>query len=416
MRTYCAPIGKILSIIFLAALPGQVWSQSSFNIYGALDFGLSGGSEKSTLLGASRKITGIAISSGAERPSRLGFRGSETWGDISSFFTIEFGLSPNSETIIPNSPKTFTQAFLGLRKNEVGDMAIGTQLTLIQSAAIPTDPGQLNGIPGNVIFPLSALIPGSGGTGSQQIYFSGSDTNASWTVRQNNMLSVNTARIEGFAGHASYVLDSISQNESPNNNATAQDIQHKTSGWGLGVDYIRDQFAVTIAHQSFKNNSPYLLSSASSQIFLTGKPAIFGAAGSPMAGVNISDNQTYIATTYRVQNATFYLQWTQRKASNVQNTDYYVKRSAQQIGMRSFLTPNIEAWASIGNGSFYVYGVNSPKTSLSGWQVGSYYWLSKRVNFYAIYGAQTTGTYVAPMGRANNYQANVYALGIRYAF
>lgn len=402
--------------LYTAILPCKAIAQSNLSVYGGLDFGLSGSSAKGTQAGKVLKGNSMVFSDSAVRPSNLGFRGTEAWGDTSAFFNIEYGLKPNSAFIISDFENSLHMAFIGLRKNSVGEFAIGTQNTIIHTAASSTDPGQLNSLPGNVIFPVVAKISTLGDAKTTLIDYSGSSSNSSWVVRQNNMINVSTARYEGIIGHAMYGISSASQNSQHANNLTMQGSQNSTNSWGLGIDYAFNRFVATIVHQSFKNVSPYIESNTLNKTSVIGEPSLFGLGGSPTAGVNISDSQTYFAATYQFPIMTGYLQWTQRKASSMIDASYLVKRSAQQIGVRASLTPNIEAWASIGNGSFYIYGVNSPKTILSGWQVGSYYWLSKCVNFYMIYGAQTTGTYTLPMGSTYNFQANAYALGLRYAF
>jgi predicted porin len=62
--------------------------------------------------------------------------------------------------------------------------------------------------------------------------------------------------------------------------------------------------------------------------------------------------------------------------------------------------------------------------TMTTWQVGSNYWLSKRTNLYAIVGQERTGNAVYPITTTgavttNNAVSNgvsAYALGVRHTF
>jgi hypothetical protein len=121
---------------------------------------------------------------------------------------------------------------------------------------------------------------------------------------------------------------------------------------------------------------------------------------------------------------------------DVNNSTNYVARTAQQIGVRSFVTPTVEAWASTGTGKLTTSnaggnsGLNATNTfvggtatigsnaaNFGGFQLGSNYWLSKRTNLYAIYGQQRTSNQNYTLN-ANpvSYNSNAYALGVRHTF
>jgi len=116
-----------------------------------------------------------------------------------------------------------------------------------------------------------------------------------------------------------------------------------------------------------------------------------------------------------------YAQWVTRKVTYSENSGYYVKRQAEQIGVRSFITPTIEGWASAGLGRYTAYGTGQPTANFNAWQLGANYWLSKRTNLYAIVGAENTSNYstVSASGTAtgtNSLNTNGYALGVRHTF
>jgi predicted porin len=142
--------------------------------------------------------------------------------------------------------------------------------------------------------------------------------------------------------------------------------------------------------------------------------------------LNIQDNQAYVGATYDFGILKAYASWISRKATDTANSGNYQKRQAEQIGVRSFITPTVEGWASAGVGTFTPYGVNQNSAHFNAWQLGSNYWLSKRTNLYAIYGqyAQATTAYniytattgaVAGTGQSSMNVSN-FALGVRHTF
>jgi predicted porin len=110
-----------------------------------------------------------------------------------------------------------------------------------------------------------------------------------------------------------------------------------------------------------------------------------------------------------------YLGYINRKVTSGLNSNNYAKRSAQQIGVRSFITPKVEGWASIGNGRDSAFGANSPTVNFNAWQLGTNYWLSKRTNLYGIYGQELTSS-SNTLGLNANQAASQFAVGVRHTF
>jgi predicted porin len=146
------------------------------------------------------------------------------------------------------------------------------------------------------------------------------------------------------------------------------------------------------------------------------------------SGQNVQDSGQYYAATYDFGMLKAYANYISRKVSQDTNTSYFSKLTAQQIGVRSFITPTVEAWiagsvgkyASIpviqsnGSGATYTPG----QSNLTAMQVGANYWLSKRTNLYAIYGQQGSGNVALGTVSSNTSSANLnnYALGLRHTF
>ncbi len=141
------------------------------------------------------------------------------------------------------------------------------------------------------------------------------------------------------------------------------------------------------------------------------------SAGTAGSAVNVQDNQWLVGATYDFGILKAYAQAVSRTASSTINSSYYVKRSAQQIGVRSFITPKIEGWASVGTGRYTAYGQGNPTANYNGYQLGSNYWLSKRTNLYGIFGAVNfANANAGTAGGTVSANANNYAVGVRHTF
>jgi hypothetical protein len=127
--------------------------------------------------------------------------------------------------------------------------------------------------------------------------------------------------------------------------------------------------------------------------------------------MNVTDAQTLVTASYDFGILRAYAGWTNRKITSGLNSNNYGKRSAQEIGVRGYVTKTIEGWASVGNGRYQLYGTNNPTANITGYQVGSNYWMSKRTNMYAIYGQNNTSS-----TSTNASNLSQYSIGIRHTF
>jgi predicted porin len=195
----------------------------------------------------------------------------------------------------------------------------------------------------------------------------------------------------------------------------------------LNGSFTWQKLYVGVAYQSFKTQYSTGAMGLGTIVNLN-SPAVSGgqntlATGKLFDAAQISDKQTLAGATYDFGILKAYAQWVGRKVQNDYVTSATVgageqmNRNAQQIGVRSYITPTIESWASIGNGKVKATQGNAT-VNFVGWQLGTNYYLSKRTNLYAIYGqnnassANTNG--VAATG--SNTGANQYALGLRHTF
>ena len=392
---------SLLAVAALSAIAGAAQAQSSVTIYGVLDAGYV--NQKSDGAGASARsnASNSFIGSSAEQTSRLGFRGTEDLGGgMSAIFTVETGLQPTNATA---SAWNNRQSFVGLKKNGTGQFTLGTQYTTLFQAVSATDVGQTNNMVGSAVYPQQEPN-GNGNPGVAG--FAGSDgtsgTSNALTVRTTNTLQAQSDKFAGFSLGAMYV-----QNGSTVSNTNTTAVTNNWSGWGLKADYTWNKLYVVLANNRLKSNNTGPVANN-----LPINTVGWTAAG---GGLQSQDNQMYAAATYDFGILKAYLQYVNKKVEALANTNYYAKRSAQQIGVRSYITPTIEGWANIGNGSHQTFGVGSvqPRANFVAWQAGLNYYLSKRTNVYGIYGTNNMSS-AQPVNPALNVSA--FAVGVRHTF
>jgi predicted porin len=192
----------------------------------------------------------------------------------------------------------------------------------------------------------------------------------------------------------------------------------------LNGSFTWQKLYVGVAYQSFKTqystgvtNGASILNAGSPAV-TSGQPIGAATAAVPLfAASQLADKQTLAGATYDFGILKAYAQWVGRKVQNDYAGGEQLNRTAQQIGVRSYITPTIESWASVGTGKVKA-SQGAATANFVGWQLGSNYYLSKRTNLYAIYGQNNTSSAntngVAATG--SNSGANQYALGLRHTF
>ncbi|MBT8515316.1 porin [Polynucleobacter paneuropaeus] len=451
---------SLFALAAVGAIAGTAQAQSSVTVYGVLDLGYVGANTRAANQVSNNSTTSPPASSvinsqystfadGAESTSRLGFKGNEDLGGgLSAFFTVETALTPNLQNSISASSNTANrQTFAGLKKAGVGQFAFGTQYTTIHNAVAATDPGMQNNMMGNVVYDKFSGIGASQGaqatgnaannstsTTSGTFNYSGQQNNTSYTVRANNMLSIASDTFAGFQGNAFYVLDTYNTNNATiaaGSTGYAGGTTNHT-GWGLGGNYTWQRLLVTANYQNFTDKNPYVV--GANGVYSSGAPLMNGWGGTSLPGTNARDNQQYYAATYDFGILKAYVQYINRKTMDVNNSNMYVARTGQQIGVRSFVTPTIESWASVGTGKYteslsqsgnsftnqvaaYTSGASNA-ANFRAFQLGTNYWLSKRTNLYAIYGQESQSNQILSISTNNpvSYNMNNYAVGLRHTF
>jgi hypothetical protein len=249
---------------------------------------------------------------------------------------------------------------------------------------------------GNVIYATNA----SQGNGQ---------TTTSYTVRYTNALTLQTERMAGFQAYGIY----NNNNSNANNPSTTQAVTNNEA-LGLGINYVWQKLNVDAAINSSKQQT--ITGTTNTAAALPATQAVGTAVVNPL-GTSAGILSTYGGATYDFGILKAYAQYINTKYTSNLDSNTYVKRSAQQLGVRSYITPTIEAWASAGNGTFQA-GNNAAVTvtlatqKFTGYQVGSNYWLSKRTNMYAIFGS----TQVSNSSVATSEGGSSYGIGVRHTF
>jgi predicted porin len=481
---------SLLAVAAMGAFASAAQAQSSVTVYGILDVGYMSQTQRASgtpraqgAAGANNSVgtTASGFGSSAESTSRLGFRGNEDMGGgTSAIFTVEFGLTPTDSQSIGGGGSTAgntgsaanlaggglnnRQSFVGIKKNGIGAVTIGTQYTPIHEAVAITDPGAQNNMPGNLVYASDLSInsnmsqfpapstQNAGNFNTAQAIGGPGGGSAAYIVRSGNALKFVSDSFAGFTGKLMYA-----QSNSTTNSTTPGGLAANTGGnvtntlMAAGINYSLQKFTGTVNYAQAKAQA-YASTALNANGINTTLPVAGTAAAAQSAGTttvagttwgvgstaqNVIEVNQYVGATYDFGILKAYAQYIGRKAEASWDGNVYSKRTAQQVGVRSFVTPTIEPWASIGTGkvtnSYYATtttgaitngGTNVVGANLSAWQLGTNYYLSKRTNLYAIYGQQQTGNAVYPASvngntlaiNANSNKMNAYALGMRHTF
>jgi len=385
---------KLLATLVLSlGVTTLAQAQSSVAIYGIMDMGLLGKTLKGTPATATNTSTTEQFGQNGQTLNRLGFRGNEDLGGgTSAFFVLETGLTPSSSSM---SGMNNRQSFIGLAQKGLGRVALGTQYTPIFNAVRATDPGELNNVIGSVIYQAN------GPTGGQQ------SPDASFTLRFNNALTVSTERFKGFSANAALSINNTDAAQT----ASATGGANNKTDFGVGVDYTWNKLYAVVAYQNLFNNvtggTPAVSSAATGTVGATGITYV-----PAFTATHARDEQLYAGATYDFGKFKAFAGYTDRKITSNTSNATQMNRTAQQIGVRGYLTKTVEGWASAGNGRYSAFGAGQPYSDFTAYQVGANYWMSKRTNLYAIAGTTQT----SQTSNTSALSGNMYAAGIRHTF
>jgi predicted porin len=425
---------SLLAVAAIGAFASAAQAQSSVTVYGIIDVGYIGGSYNGTAPAANTATPTLGSTGGptqksqfsgfgtsAESTSRLGFKGSEDLGGGNkAIFTVELGMQPNATNELGTVNR---QSFAGLSKDGWGQVTLGTQYTPVFNLQAATDAAGNNNLVGNAVYATNPQSSTGAINNFGQGNFAGAVSNqgfngaaGAYTTRASNTLFLKSDRFAGIQLQASYALANGNQTETGLAYAANAGGQNNNVLMGVGADYIWNKLQVVAAYQQFKAQN------IAGAVQTTATPLV--AAGTANSfGNNMVDNQSYAAATYDFGILKAYAQYINRKATSINSNTYNTERTAQQIGVRSQLTPVISAYASIGMGSASYFGQSLPKANFRSAQLGTDYYLSKRTNLYAAYGVvnqssngATGAAASVTTGNGIPVSATNYALGIRHTF
>ena len=432
---------SLLAVAAMTAFAGAAQAQSSVTVYGIVDAGYTGGNARLATGSTVTKETVSRIGNSMESGSRIGFRGNEDLGGgTAAIFTFELGIQPAgnagsnsngtgtasataptassaSNAGSPNWTPNVRQAFIGFEKKGMGNARVGFQNTLFWEQAGSNTTGQLSQTLGSMLAPSSdgAFFTGNLSTAANS--YAGNSLGA-YTSRTSNTVRIATERMAGLVGKAAYTLSSSDTNQTTGTAGGYTGGNNNQTGYQLAVDYVIQKANIQASYASFKSENPTAIGTAAA-VNATGLATVTAALANQTAlawgtgtqGTNSIDTQSLITASYDFGILKAYAGWTDRKVSSTLNSNNYLKRQAQEIGVRSFITPTIEGWASVGNGRYTAQGVNSPTANITGYQLGSNYYLSKRTNLYAIYGQNGTSS-----SSSGAFNVNQYSIGARHTF
>jgi len=409
---------SLFAIAAVTAFAGAAQAQSSVTVYGILDVGFNGTSARvpaatTTVQGtgpATVKTNTSRFGESAESSSRIGFRGTEDLGGgTSAFFTLELGVSPQSAVSPLGNNR---QTFVGLAQKGVGQASIGTQYTALWMNALnPTDPGAGNNVAGSIIRPVGVTASNDGqGAASTAV-----------TILTTNSLYLQSQRMAGFRLGANYIQSGQDDTQRMSNliaeTTTRLGVasavvggQNNFTGYSLSADYTWKKLLVTAGYTQLKQQQS--LNTTETITTISANPVTLGST------TNTKDVQMFAGAVYDFGVLKAYLNYVNRKITNDTNSNEYLSRTGQQIGVRSFITPKIEGWASGGTGRYQAFGVSEPTANLTAYQLGANYYLSKRTNLYGIFGHSQTSSVQGGTTTGANAGAAIsgYAVGVRHTF
>jgi len=416
---------SLFAIAAVTAFAGAAQAQSSVTVYGIIDMGIAGGNSRNAQSSGVTNTNSLGVQQSGQSTSRLGFRGTEDLGGgTSAFFTFETTLTPNNQNATNTDGNTLSafnnrQAFVGLAQKGIGRVALGTQQTIIHNVVARTTAGQQNNIVGDVIYSIGG---GTSGGQAQLGNSYGMANGQSYAVRVNNALTFASETVSGFQGNLMFVASGTDTNQG-GTAAAPTGGQNTTSGYGAGLNYAYKNLFLTANYQSFTNDTNALAAPGATN---TAVPTfqIFSTGQSARNGINVDDNTMYFAGSYDFGILQAFAGYINRKVSANNNSLYFQRYTAQQIGVRSNLTKTVNVFASVGTGAWEAPGYDMPSANINGYQLGTNYILSKRTNLYAIFGnasqsnARNVQTVSGSATTATNssYNVNNYAVGLRHTF
>ena len=388
---------SLLAVAVIGAFASAAQAQSSVTVYGVIDTSVNNGSDKVNLNGTTTTVNQRTTGAGKDglASSRLGIKGTEDLGGgLKANFLWEQGLvSIATGGTGPQVSKTAADAdistqtttpfadarevYVGLSDEKMGEFRLGRQATSVHSVISGNSAGGANNVAG-ALYSAGGSVQNSSSSRPHDVY-------------ANRVASYTSPVIAGF----SIALQTANQ--------TA--VSETSSSAVTATNY----YGGRIAYTWNKLN----LGLATSQVDLNGATTDIKKSVN-VAGANYDFG---IAKAFGL-----YTMATQKLASGTKLND----QKAWELGVSAPVTPRIDLWASYLGGNSTGTGATSTSTlafsstavsgnvTISGYQLGTKYNLSKRTSAYAVYGSQARkGDGVSSNSKNETTQV---ALGLNHVF
>jgi len=363
----------------------EAQAQSSVTLYGLLDTGVTYVDRVAVAGGGSGRMW--SVHPGAMQASRWGLRGNEDLGGgLKALFVLEGGINVDTGTAAQGGLPWGRRVVVGI-ESKYGVVLAGRQPDFLDDMGSMTS---------TIDF------------GSQVALIHGLDR--TYTQRTNNSIRFNSQQ---FGGASFTALIGLGENTATFNAGSAR---------GLGANYVNGGLRLAAGYYESRLGTGTAASSADAGYAsigaVPGAPGVVGSAGSVAL-------RTYtLASTYQWGPARLHASYSQFKqplaaagGARAINSSSNSKTQVLDVGASYAVTPLLFVSASVIHD--HLDFVGAAKGSLTQYNVGADYFLSKRTDVYANAGHQkssdmnTAGLESAPGGSRSQLLARV---GIRHKF
>ncbi len=392
---------SLFALAVMGAFAGAAQAQSSVTVYGIYDGGYNGRSldTKSTSSATATVQSTSDMSGNQAASSRLGFRGVEDLGGgLRATFNLEFGFDAGNGTLYTTTlPGVASQsqsdgvrtAVVGLASKEFGALNIGRQLS-----------GMHGIIAGNVF----------GGNNMYGDMTYSSYTNANTTngrisnvITRFNGLSWQSANFMGFNARLDFASNRAtgSQTAATNGQSYVNTASTQVSDAGIRLNYDYKQFGISAATAQVQNTNGNITSTS---------------------GAETTTKISAVQARYRGQGLIVEATYGANSASSIVPTvanAQLSKVSATKISAQYNVTPAFAPFFQYGWGKSTLTNLPSVASSdnkNTGYQVGTFYNMSKRTSLYAVYGYQKSEATNSSFSQNYSTEGKELGVGILHTF
>ena len=379
---------SLLALATLGAFAGAAQAQSSVSVYGILDTGISAAKATTTTNGVA--VNNNATQTGAESSqttSRLGFRGVEDLGGgTSALFVLETGIGASGTGFGDAQAATmFTNrvSYIGLSDKSKGTVHLGRQYQSLHAVIGAGSAGGQNNVVGAV---YSSALLGTASSISQT---------RPYAVNIDNAITYVTPNMSGLTLE---IQTGQTRSNTAGATATSSTTAATETGGSLRYTGVKNLFV------------GYAYSAKNTVVADTSNVKITAQALS--ANYNFGIVQGFFLGT-------------NTKVDDIKNNINFSDMRQYEFGVKAPISKTISTFASLYTGNIksgsdtavlttYNFTAAQAHSDLTGFQLGAQYDLSKRTNFYAIYGqASIKGKSAATNDKL---ASNQYALGLSHTF